>query len=47
VLSEWDIKQLVREARAVTMVKHPNVMEMFAYHRGERAVSILESVHID
>ena len=47
MLSEWDIKQLVREARAVTMVKHPNVMEMFAYHRGERAVFIVGSVPSD
>ena len=33
-LGPWEIKQLVREARAASSVRHVNVMQCYAYHRG-------------
>jgi hypothetical protein len=35
-LGPWEIKQLVREARAASSVRHINVMQCYAYHRGAR-----------
>lgn len=35
-LGPWEIKQLVREARAASCVRHVNVMQCYAYHRGAK-----------
>ena len=35
-LGPWEIKQLVREARAASCVRHENVMQCYAYHRGAK-----------
>ena len=35
-LGPWEIKQLVREARAASCVRHDNVMQCYAYHRGAK-----------